>query len=113
MGICAIAGPRVLHDDLEDGELSPRSTTSYGSASSQELDVEEAADHFGFSDGPLWQRTIPKGRRCKPLVFAGVISYDENGKQMQLTLLPEDAEDEEYYSPQPRHLAEEEFRSPE
>lgn len=118
MGMCAIKGPRVLHDDAEDGELSPRSTMSsassssssssgYGSASSLELDSVEAA-------APVWQRTIPKGRRCKPLSFSGMILYDENGKQVELSLeeLDEDG-DEEYFSPQ-RNLAEQEgeFKTP-
>lgn len=123
MGMCVINGPRVLHDEPEDDELSPRSTTSptssstsgYGSASSRELDVVEASDHFSYPDGALWQRTIPKGRRCRPLSFSGMILYDENGKQVELTFEPEaEIEDDEYFSPQPRNLAEREaeFRSP-
>lgn len=109
MGMCAIKGPVVLHEELEDGEISPRSTMSsassgsssssssgYGSVSPRELD----------SASPVWQRTIPKGRRCKPLSFSGMILYDENGKQVELSLedLEEDDDDEEYFSPQ-RNLA--------
>lgn len=128
MGMCAVKGPRVLgedeHVDHDDGEFSPRSTMSttsgssgYGSASSQELDEAEASDRFSFSDGALWQRTIPKGRRCKPLSFTGMIVYDANGRQVANVTLPlvdaEDDDDDEYFSSQPRNLAEsEEFLSP-
>jgi hypothetical protein len=54
--------------------------------------------------GPLWQRTIPKGRRCKPLSFSGMIVYDENGKRVEVEFEAEEEEDEEYFSSQ---LAEE------
>ena len=122
--MCAVKGQQVLHEEAEDGELSPRSISSMTSTSSGhgstslhwELEVVEASDNFSYPDGALWQRTIPKGQRCKPLSFSGMILYDESGKQVELTFEPEDAEDadEEYFSPLPRNLAEGEggFQSP-
>lgn len=112
----------MLEDHVEVDEMtelnSPRSCTTmstsytgFGSATSQELDdIAEAVSQF-YEDGALWQRTIPRGRRCKPLSFAGVILYDEYGN---LLPVPQDQEQEmdEYFSPQ-RNLAaaEEAFRS--
>lgn len=83
--MCAIRGAVVTNVDDEGDAASPRSmrSPSDGSVSdmsssnvsqcSQELDMEPAA---------LWQRTIPKGRRCRPLSFSGLIVYDATGNQL-------------------------------
>lgn len=101
-------GPVVLHEEPEDGELSPRSTiSSASSSSSSSSDYGSATSSPELdSSSPVWQRTIPKGRRCKPLSFSGMILYDENGKQVELSLedLEEDADGDEYFSSQ-RNLA--------
>lgn len=88
MGMCAIKGPLVTSSPAEgDGETTPRSTasssSSHDSPMSQELSAAEEANHFG-QGGALWQRTIPKGRRCKPLSFSGIISYDESGNPLPI-----------------------------
>jgi len=108
--MCAIKGPVVMEqsEDTTTEMLSPRSTLSSGSGGSESSSSEQ-------EDGgaPVWQRTIPKGRRCKPLSFSGMILYDENGKQVELSLEELQEDDEEYFSPQ-RNLAEQEpeFQSP-
>lgn len=100
----------MLHEEPEDGELSPRSTISSASSASSSSGYGSAPSSLEVDSGaaPVWQRTIPKGRRCKPLSFSGMILYDENGKQVELSLdeLEED-DDDEYFSPQ-RNLAERE-----
>jgi len=81
MGMCAIRGAVV--NTVEDENTSPRSITSSSSSSSvsscsQELEVvdfEPAA--------AIWQRTIRKGRRCRPLSFSGLIIYDASGNQLE------------------------------
>lgn len=63
MGIGAIHGPRVLHEEVEESEVnSPRSctTSGYGSASSQELDHIVPEVRQFYHDGAIWQRTIPR-----------------------------------------------------
>lgn len=121
MGMCALRGPQVLHEEVEDADLvTPRScatssTSIYGSASSQDLDhIAEAVGQF-YHDGAIWQRTIPRGRRCKPLSFAGLILYDQNGNLLTSPhQLEEDEDMDEYFNPQPtKNLAEreQEFRS--
>lgn len=100
MGMCALRGPRVLHEDEESEFSDQKSTTSsnssgYVSAVSQELDVTEAAKHL-YPEVAIWQRTIPKGRRCTPLSFSGVIVYDEHGTQIKLPQEDDDNEDEHF-----------------
>ncbi len=88
------------------------SYTGFGSATSQDLDdIAEAVSQFYEDDGAIWQRTIPRGLRCRPLSFAGAILYDENGTLLTLPQ-EDDQEMDEYFSPQ-RNLAEveEDFRS--
>lgn len=114
--MCAVKGPVVLHEEPEDGEFSPRSTISSASNSSSSSGYGSAASSLELdSSSPVWQRSIPKGRRCKPLSFSGMILYDENGKQVELSLedLEEDEDGDEYFSSQ-RNLAEREaeFQTP-
>ncbi|KAG0582185.1 hypothetical protein KC19_3G040700 [Ceratodon purpureus] len=88
MGMCAVRGPLVTSSPAEefDGDATPRSMasdSSYVSSSSQELDAGELADQYDQAGAALWQRTIPKGRRCRPLSFSGVIVYDASGYQLE------------------------------
>nr|PNR28746.1 hypothetical protein PHYPA_029339 [Physcomitrium patens] len=112
MGMCAIRGPRVLHEDDEIELSDQKSTTSsnssgYVSAVSQELDVTEAASHF-YQEVAIWQRTIPKGRRCTPLSFSGVIVYDEHGTQLKLPQEDYDDKVDEHFGRSRKNLAERE-----
>lgn len=112
--MCAVKGPVVLHEEPEDAELSPRSTISSASSSSSGYGSATSSLEMD-SSSPVWQRTIPKGRRCKPLSFSGMILYDENGKRVELSLedLEEDDDDDGYFSSH-RNLAEREaeFQTP-
>nr|PNR50118.1 hypothetical protein PHYPA_012015 [Physcomitrium patens] len=89
MGMCAVRGHMLKSPAAEeDCERTPRSTTSgssgssYDSCSSQELLSDEVRDYFEQADpGALWQRTISRGRRCRPLSFSGIITYDIAGNQ--------------------------------
>jgi hypothetical protein len=86
MGMCAVRGPFVTSSGAAeeiDGDATPRSTasdSSYVSGSSQELDADQYDHQAGAA---LWQRTIPRGRRCRPLSFSGVIVYDASGHQLE------------------------------
>lgn len=86
MGMCVVRGPLVVTSVEEDGEVTPRSTMSTSSCASrlsQELEVAEVLDQYDRDrNGALWQRTIPKGRRCRPLSFSGIITYDETGNRL-------------------------------
>lgn len=90
MGMCAVRGHMLKSPAAEeDCERTPRSTTSgssgssYDSCSSQELLSDEVRDYFEQADpGALWQRTISRGRRCRPLSFSGIITYDIAGNQV-------------------------------
>lgn len=89
MGTCAVRGPLTMSSPVDevDGDATPRSTassSSYMSSSSQDLEIGEVTDHYNQAAGDaLWQRTIPKGRRCRPLSFSGVIMYDESGHRLE------------------------------
>ncbi|XP_024363329.1 uncharacterized protein [Physcomitrium patens] len=93
MGMCAVRGPLVMRSAEEDGEATPRSTMSTSSCASglsQELEAAEVVDHYDRDgNGALWQRTIPKGRRCRPLSFSGIITYDESGNRLPSRILEE------------------------
>lgn len=92
MGMCAISGPRVMSADEELEQESTSSATSSAmstvsmsdDSSSQDLIDTEGVDSCDQVDFAIWKRTIPKGRRCKPLSFSGIIDYDENGNQVRI-----------------------------
>ena len=92
MGMCAISGPRVSSPDEELEQESARSATSSAmstvsmsdDSSSQDLMDMEGVDSYDQVDFAIWKRRIPKGRRCKPLSFSGIIDYDENGNQVRI-----------------------------
>jgi len=115
MGQCAISGPRVgsPEDDEEEVEQqqqqqgcddsSPRSCagtfsssgastlSSDDCSSTQDVMDAEGMDSYDQVDSAIWQRTIPKGRRCKPLSFSGIIEYDEKGNQVKIHAGDEDS----------------------
>jgi hypothetical protein len=115
MGMCAISGPRVTtspEDEEEEvqqhkkqgyGNSSPRSSagtfsssgastlSSDDCSSTQDVMEAEGMDSCDQVDSPIWQRTIPKGRRCKPLSFSGIIEYDANGKQVKIYVGDDDS----------------------
>ncbi|KAI4302577.1 hypothetical protein MLD38_038303 [Melastoma candidum] len=53
-----------------------------GTWNGEEEDHKHEEFEFDFGKGGVWQRTILMGDKCQPLNFAGVIYYDENGKQL-------------------------------
>lgn len=76
MGMCVMYGfkygsrPMLALEDSEEDHDSPRSGTSSDG-------VDQYEQHPA-----LWTRTIPKGRRCEPLDFSGLILYDEHGNRL-------------------------------
>ena len=73
---------------LEDGEDhdSPRSGTSSSDGSAilgtkGWRETKRGANQYDQHPA-LWKRTIPKGRRCEPLDFSGLILYDEHGNRL-------------------------------
>ena len=112
MGMCAISGPRVISpEDEEEVEQqqqgydnsSPRSSagtfsssgastlSSDDCSSTQDVMDAEGMDSCDQVDSAIWKRTIPKGRRCKPLSFSGIIEYDANGNQVKIYVGDEDS----------------------
>ena len=115
MGQCAISGRRVASpEDEEEEEVeqqqqgydnsSPRSCagtfsssgastlSSDDCSSTQDVMDAEGMDSYDQVDpSAIWMRTIPKGRRCKPLSFSGIIEYDEKGNQVKIHVGDEDS----------------------
>ena len=111
MGMCAISGPRVTSpEDDEEVEQqqgydnsSPRSSAGTFSSSgastlssdecssTQDVMDVEGTESYDQVDSAIWKRTIPKGRRCKPLSFSGIIEYDANGKQVKIHVGDDDS----------------------
>ena len=114
MGMCAISGPRVTsrEDDEEEVEQqqqgydtsSPRSSAgTFSSSGASTLSSDDCSSTLDVMDAEgmdscdqvdssaIWKRTIPKGRRCKPLSFSGIIEYDANGKQVKIYVGDEDS----------------------
>jgi len=98
MGMCAMynfckyGGPRPLHSTHEleyDDEDSPRSGTSSSSDGTLMLRTSATRKRRTKSidqQSALWKRTIPKGRRCEPLDFSGLILYDEHGNRLDQSI---------------------------
>jgi hypothetical protein len=63
-------------EDAEDHD-SPRSGTSSDGSAIAGTSLDQYDQHPA-----LWKRTIPKGRRCEPLDFSGLILYDEHGNRL-------------------------------
>nr|PNR32711.1 hypothetical protein PHYPA_024653 [Physcomitrium patens] len=81
MGMCALYsfkyGPRTL---TYDGVDSPCNTAEQASILGRK---QSKGDANRYDQHPaLWKRTIPKGKRCDPPNFSGVILYDENGNRL-------------------------------
>lgn len=67
-------------------------------SSSRNLMGMEGVDSYDQVGSAIWKRTIPKGRRCKPLSFSGIIDYDENGNQVRIHEGEDDSWDTEDWS---------------
>jgi len=90
MGMCAMYnfckyGPRPLDSthELEYDDDSPRSgSSSDGTLMLPGTGTTKRRTKSIDQQSALWKRTIPKGRRCEPLDFSGLILYDEHGNRL-------------------------------
>lgn len=86
MGMCAMysfckyGAGRMQHEYDDDEVYSGGSSSDGGFMVGKQIKGASEASYPA-----LWKRTIPKGRRCEPLDFSGLILYDEHGNSIQST----------------------------
>lgn len=84
MGMCPLTGHRVV-EPVEEGGKDRRFSASSSSDDEASLPAFKHGASLGnkYDQHPApWKRTISKGRRCEPLAFSGIISYDEHGNRL-------------------------------